>query len=64
MLVLHKSTKSLKGSVPLRGNLVEITANFGQLPRLDLPESISPYTLALHKSGILEHPQVLGYGLA
>jgi hypothetical protein len=37
VLVLDESTNSLQGCVPLRGNLVEIFANFGQLPRLDLP---------------------------
>jgi hypothetical protein len=63
VLVLDESTKSLQGCVPLCGNLIEIFANFGQLPSLDLPQSISPDTLALHKSGILEHPQVLGHGL-
>jgi hypothetical protein len=64
VLVLDESTKSLYGRVPLRGDLVEMSANFVQLPCLDLPKAISPDTLALYKSGILEHAQVLGHSLA
>ena len=63
VFVLNKSTKSLHSCVPLRGNLVEIAANFSQLPRFDLPKSISPDTLALHEAGIFKHSQVLGHGL-
>jgi hypothetical protein len=59
-IVFNEPAESFQSAVPLSGNLVEVIADFRQPPRFNLPQPISPGTLALDNAGILEQLQMSG----
>ncbi len=56
VIALNETAQPFQGSIPLRRNLVEVSANVGEPPLLNLPKTVSPRTLALDNANVLEHP--------